>query len=253
MRNSRPEYAVCTQVATTSTTASAKSARGATSTPRTDRRADQHAEGELEVQRAAEHAHPGVRRGPEGVHQRHEREPEREVRRHEPHSQAQRQREHGVEDQLVGERPADHQQRLAALRQGEERGQDARRRAAVRADRGRHHQVDDQDERADDPVGRVDAGRAPRQETPRGARHGEQVRRRRDHHRAADDEEQVDAVGAQDVERRRPGPAREVGRFHRVGVDDHDQQRRDRAQRLHVTEHPAGFDATPGAPASSQE
>ncbi len=163
----------------------------------------------------------------------------------------QRDREHAVEDELVRERPADHQQWFAPLRQREERLQDVGARAAVLARCRGREEVRHQDERRDDHVRRINSRGTPREKAPRRSVLAEPRRGGDEHHRAADREEQIDAVRAQHVERRRPRPAREIGRLHRVGVNDDHHQRGDRAERLDVPEHAPRFDATHGAPASS--
>ena len=140
---------------------------------------------------------------------------------------------------------------FAALRDGRERGQHVGPSAAVLAGGRRRDQKDEQHERRDDPVRRIDAGRAPHQKAPPGRPFAEPRRGRDEHDGSADHEEQVDAVGAQNVERGRPRAARQIGRLDRVRVNDHDHQGGDRAQRLDVPEHAHRFDAPLAAPAGT--
>ncbi len=167
------------------------------------------------------------------------------------HAKAQREREDEVERELVAQRPADDQQRFAGLRQAQKRCQDLRPRAAVRAGRRRRDEIDREDDRGDDPVRRINPPEAPLEETARRAARPEPRRRRCDHHGSADHEEQIDAVRAEDVIRRRPRTSGKVRRLHGIDMDHDDHQRGDRAQRLDVPEHDHRFDARRGAPASA--
>ncbi|MCY1236684.1 hypothetical protein D9M72_493520 [compost metagenome] len=209
----------------------------------------QAAEQEFQHQRIARHRQPwrcerialrgiGDQRAeaPPGQHQRCQREQCQHHPQRAPPGQQQPERERGVERDLVVERPAHVQRRIAVVRRVVGGGGQERQR---RGEQRRRHRIEQQRvQHRHGPVRRRQPERAADQEAERTLRARPRQHRDPRDDEAADDEEHIDAdmaaldhVGGQPAQHGGVGPAQRE-----AGVVDHREGRGQAAQRLDAVE-----------------